>query len=307
MGEAITFDGRVAIVTGGAGGLGSEYAASIARRGGAVLVNDIDREAAETVVDEITRVGGRAVADSNSAATPNGGRAIVQAALSAFGTVDVIINNAGIMVPGRFEELAPSLLLEHVAVHAGGAFYVTQAAWPIMRASGYGRVIMISSGGGIFAMHNNAAYGAAKGAIHALGRCLSLEGAEHGIAVNMVLPNADTKLGRDHPVPDYKIHFREELREVLAPMRVARGVAALVTYLASSVCAVTGESFDSTCGRVASVFAGVSQGWVGDCEAMTAEEIQANLGQIRDRERYGVPTSLWDEYELIGQTLELGV
>jgi NAD(P)-dependent dehydrogenase (short-subunit alcohol dehydrogenase family) len=258
-------------------------------------------------VAAITDEGGHAVANYSTVATVQGGREIVEAALGAFGTVDVVINNAGIMFPGRFEDLDPETLLEHVAVHAGGAFYVTQPAWPILKEKGYGRIVMISSAGGIFTMHNNACYGTAKGAIHALGRCLALEGAEHGILVNMVMPNAATNMGKDHPVPDYQRHFRHELRSVLAPMRVAEGVAPLVAYLASSACSVTGEAFSSTCGRVAQVWAGVNEGWVGDHAAMSAEQIQANLDQIRDRSQFIVPASLYDEYEAIGRTLGVDV
>jgi NAD(P)-dependent dehydrogenase (short-subunit alcohol dehydrogenase family) len=305
--EQITFADRVVIVTGGGGGLGTEYAHELARRGGAILVNDIDHAAADAVVVSINDRGGRAVANYSTVATPQGGREIVQSAVDAFGTVDVVINNAGIMLPGAFEDLDPDLLLEHVAVHAGGAFFVTQPAWPIMKEKKYGRVVMISSGGGIFSMHANASYGTAKGAIHALGRCLALEGAEHGIGVNMVLPNAATNMGKNNPVPGYRKYFREELRSVLAPMRVAKGVAPLIAFLASSACKVTGEAFDSTCGRVAGVFAGVNPGWVGDHVSMTAEQIQANLEQIRDRSEATVPTSLWDEYETVGLTLSVGV
>lgn len=301
--KPITLEDRVVIVTGAGSGLGAEYARQMAARGGAIVVNDIDGAAAESIVAEITTAGGRAAAIEASVATPAGGRTIVDAALDAFGTVDAVVNNAGIMRPGAFEDLDPDLLGAHLAVHAGGAFHVTQAAWPVMREKGYGRVVMISSASGAFGMHNNALYGTAKGAIHALGRCLALDGAEHGILVNIVLPNAATNMGKDNPVPGYERHFREELRTVLAPLRETVGVAPLVTFLASSACTLTGEAFSSTCGRVAQVFVGVTEGWVGDHAAMTAEEIQTSLEQIRDRSRMSVPASLWEEYEAIGRTL----
>ena len=301
--ERISLEGQVAIVTGGGAGLGRAYSLELARRGAAVVVNDVVAEAADGVVGEIEAAGGRAVAVHATVATVEGGREIVDAAVSAFGTVDAIVNNAGIMRPGFFEDLDPALLDQHFAVHAGGAFYVTQPAWPIMKEKGYGRVVMISSAGGLFTMQANSVYGVAKGAIFSLGRALALEGQEHGIRVNSVLPNADTDMGRNHPVPGYEKHFREELRTKLAPMRVAEGVAPLVAYLASPACTVTGEAFSSTCGRVAQVFVGVTEGWVGDHRSMTAEEIAENLDQIRDRSEYSVPASLWEEYEVIGRTL----
>ncbi|MBS1837855.1 MAG: SDR family NAD(P)-dependent oxidoreductase, partial [Actinobacteria bacterium] len=138
----LTFDGKVAIVTGAGGGLGKSHALELARRGARVVVNDLggsvsgegdNASAAQLVVDEITAAGGEAVANHDSVATAEGGQAIVDAAVEAFGTVDVVINNAGILRDKTFHNMTPELLEPVIQVHLLGAFYVTQPAWRIMR------------------------------------------------------------------------------------------------------------------------------------------------------------------------------
>ena len=138
----IRFDGRVAVITGAGGGLGRTYALEIARRGGKVLVNDLGGKAdgtgaghsmADAVVKEITEAGGEAIANYDSVSTPEGGEAMIQAALERFGTVDVVINNAGILRDKTFAKLTPDELGIVLDVHLKGAFYVTQPAFRNMR------------------------------------------------------------------------------------------------------------------------------------------------------------------------------
>src|SRR6266545_3477892 len=133
MTDHISFDGEVAIVTGGGQGLGRGYCLDLARRGTAVVVNDVSREAADDVVGAIQEAGGRAVASYDSVSTPEGGRAIVQRALEEFGTVDVVINNAGFLRNGYFEDLTVEQIDAILDVHVRGAFFVTQPAWSVMR------------------------------------------------------------------------------------------------------------------------------------------------------------------------------
>jgi len=142
MTEALGFDGKVAIITGAGGGLGREHALMLASRGALVVVNDLggavdgtgsDKGAAERVVDEITSAGGEAAADTNSVTTPEGGAAIVQTALDAFGRVDIVINNAGILRDKSFHNMPPDLWNPVLDVHLNGAYHVTSAAWPHMR------------------------------------------------------------------------------------------------------------------------------------------------------------------------------
>src|SRR3954453_7828117 len=148
------FDGKVAIITGAGGGLGREHALLLASRGALVVVNDLGGSVhgeggsagpAETVAKEIQNLGGEAVADTNSVATPEGGAAIVQTALDAYGTVDIVINNAGILRDKTFHNMTPKLLNPVIDVHLRGAFFVTQPAYVIMREKGYGRIVNTSS------------------------------------------------------------------------------------------------------------------------------------------------------------------
>lgn len=140
----VDLSGHVVIVTGAGRGLGRAHARSLSSRGALVVVNDLAREHAEAVAAEIKKDGGTAVASSNSVTDPAGGQAIVEEALAAFGTVDAVVNNAGFLRNADFEEQTPDTLTAQLNVHVAGPFFLTQAAWPIMRAKGYGRVVMTS-------------------------------------------------------------------------------------------------------------------------------------------------------------------
>ena len=306
MHEPISLEDQVTIVTGGGAGLGRAYARELARRGASVVVNDITAETAGAVVAEIEDGGGRAAAAVANVATPEGGRAIVDVAVERFGTVDAVVANAGIMRPAYVEDVEPETLKQTLAVNLEGVFYVTQAAWPVMREKGYGRVALVSSGGGILSTQAKSAYATSKGGVFALARALAFEGRAHGIRVNTVLPGAATDMGRDNPIPDYDLYVREELRKAMLPLRVAEGVAALVAYLVSPACTVTGEAFSSVAGRVSSAFLGFTEGWVGDHATMTAEDVAEHFDEIRDRTGYHVSADLWEEYESLALTLGIG-
>ena len=200
------FDGRVCIITGAGGGLGRSHALELARRGGKILVNDLggsvngtgaSSSAAQRVVDEITSFGGQAVANHDSVATPEGGQAIVQAALAAFGRVDVLVNNAGILRDKAFHKMDHAMIDAVVDVHLKGALYVSQPAFRLMRGQGYGRIINTSSASGLFGNFGQANYGAAKAGLAGLTRVLALEGAGHGITVNAIAPIASTRMTAD--------------------------------------------------------------------------------------------------------------
>ena len=169
MENKINFDGQVAIVTGSGRGIGRAYALALGSRGAAVVVNDIGGVGsaepwADLVVAEITGKGGKAVANYDSVATLEGGQAITQAALRAFGTVDILINNAGFVRRAMFADLSGEQIKDIIDVHLLGAFYTTQPAWKIMQAKNYGRVLMTSSGA-TFGMQANCNYSAAKAGI----------------------------------------------------------------------------------------------------------------------------------------------
>lgn len=300
----ISLQGRVAIVTGSGAGLGRAYALDLAGHGAAVVINDVSRERADEVVAEIQAAGGRAAASYDSVADRDGGRAIVAGALEAFGTVDVVVNNAGIMRNGWFEDQRPEDLAAVLDTHVGGCFWVTQAAWPTMREKGYGRVVMVGSSGGLWAMQALSNYAAAKGGVYGLARALAFEGRRHGILVNTLLPGAATTIASGSPIPEYADHMPAELSDRLAPRRTARSVAPMVTYLSSEACPHTAETFSAVAGRFARVIVGVTDGWFAeDQDAVTADDIAAHLDEICALDQYYLPESLYDEYRILAPRL----
>src|SRR5262245_64330778 len=228
----IRFDGRAAVITGAGGGLGKTYALELARRGASVVVNDLGGSSdgrggsssmADATVKEITEAGGKAVANYDSVATPEGGKAIIQTALDNFGKVDIVVNNAGILRDKSFLKLEPQDLQAIIDVHLKGAFFVTQPAFASMKEHGYGRIVMASSGAGIFGNFGQTNYGAAKMGLVGLMNVLAVEGAKNNIKVNTIAPVAKTRL----------------LGELLGPMGdkiQPEYVTPLVTYLVSERC-----------------------------------------------------------------------
>lgn len=297
MTEALGFDGKVAIITGAGGGLGRQHALLMASRGALVVVNDLggsvdgtgsDKGAADKVVDEIVALGGEAVADTNSVATADGGEAIVQTALSAFGTVDIVINNAGILRDKAFHNMDESLVDPVLDVHLKGAFNVTGPAFRVMREKGYGRIISTSSAAGIFGNFGQANYGAAKMGLVGFTRVLAVEGARFNIAANAIAPIALTRMTED---------LLGDLGQKLQPDYVAP----LVTFLAHESCDATGRVFSVGGGRVAEVFIGECQGFT-DPE-LSPESVRDNWSTICDREGYAVPAQIAEETKMFVDAL----
>jgi NAD(P)-dependent dehydrogenase (short-subunit alcohol dehydrogenase family) len=262
-------------------------------------VNDLDADVADEVVNEIQAVGGTAVACAASVATPDGGQAIVRTALREFGTVHILVNNAGQILPAYFEDTGPDTLDPVLDTHLGGAFFVTRPAWTAMKEQGYGRVTMTSSPTGMFSHHAMTNYAAAKAGLYGLTKALAYEGAAHGIAVNAILPNATTSV-QQTPIPG----FRDVLLETVGRDRLRKRaftqspelVASLVSYLVSPDCAISGEAFSVMAGRFARVFVGVSAGWYPpDLDAVTAETVAEYIGDIRALGEYTVPGNIFDE------------
>ncbi len=289
MTDALGFDGKVAIITGAGGGLGREHALLMASRGALIVVNDLggavdgtgsDKGAADKVVDEIKAAGGEAVADTNSVATPEGGAAIVQTAIDAFGRIDIVVNNAGILRDKSFHNMTPELWDPVLAVHLSGAYHVTSAAWPYMREQTYGRVISTASGAGIFGNFGQANYGAAKMGLVGFSRVLAVEGASKNIKANVIAPVAYTRMTEDLLGP---------LAEKVAP----HYVSPLVTYLAHEDCEPTGRVFSVAGGRVAEIFIGEGPGYT-DAE-LSPESIAANWDAVTDRSSFDVPTQMGEE------------
>jgi NAD(P)-dependent dehydrogenase (short-subunit alcohol dehydrogenase family) len=300
----ISFTGRVAVVTGAGGGLGRSHALDLAARGAKVVINDLGGDIAgrhggtamaDQVVAEIRAAGGEAVANYDSVATPEGGRAIVQAALDNFGRLDILINNAGNIRNAPFDELSPEAIDALLAVHVKGAFYVTQPAFTQMKSQGYGRIVFTASAAGIFGSYEQANYAAAKGAVLGLANVVALEGKAHGILVNTILPAASSRMAADMKpeqfvgMPTTAQHGEPEM------------VTAMVSYLASEQNANTHEAYSIARGRYGRVFIGVAPGWhvSPDQPVATADDVAAHLDEIRELDGYAVPGSMVEEFALI--------
>lgn len=286
------FDGKVAIITGAGGGLGRQHALLLASRGALVVVNDLggavdgsgsDKGAAERVVDEIKALGGDAVADANSVSTPEGGKAIVQTAVDAYGTVDIVINNAGILRDKAFHNMEPDLLNPVLDVHLKGAFYVTQPAWQIMREKGYGRIISTSSAAGVFGNFGQTNYGAAKMGLVGFTRVLAVEGAKYNIKANAIAPLALTRM-------------TETIMGALGDKLDPGLVSPIVTYLAHEDCPVSGQVFSVGGGRVAHVFIGETKGFYK--ADLKPEDLRDNWDVVTDQAGYATPNNLAEETAL---------
>jgi NAD(P)-dependent dehydrogenase (short-subunit alcohol dehydrogenase family) len=270
------FDGRVAVVTGSGRGLGFEYAKLLAGKGARVIVNDNgsaldgsenDNGVAERAARAIRENGGEAVACNDSVATPEGGKAIVQAALDAWGRIDVLIHNAGNTRFDDYATITTDAFHSVVDVHLLGAFHVTRAAFPHMVEAGYGRVVLTGSIGGLYTMPQTAPYAVAKSGMIGLNNIIAIEGGEHGVKSNMILPGAVTRMADGLDVSQY-------------PPMTPNMVAPVVGYLAHDDCAVTAELFLAMAGRVARAYISETRGvyrpdW-------SIDSIAENLDAIRE-------------------------
>ena len=300
MTDPISFDGRTAIVTGAGGGLGREYALELARRGARVVVNDLGgsvdgtgsgTRAADVVVTEITEAGGEAVPNYDSVSDPEAAADIVASALKAFGSVDIVVNNAGILRDRSFANMELAEIQAVLDVHLRGAFHVSQAAFRHMKEAGYGRFVFTSSNAGILGNFGQANYGAAKMGLVGLSNVLAIEGMKYGITSNVIAPVARTRMTEDLLGP---------FAEFVDPAQVMP----MVVFLCSEANQFTHEIFSAGGGRYARFFIGVNQGWfAGKGTVPTVEEVADHLDEIRDISDYQVLGSATDELTLLGQTL----
>jgi hypothetical protein len=254
----LRFDGRAAVVTGAGRGVGRAHARLLASRGAKVVVADLggalegggrDNGPAEQVVEEIVAAGGEAVAVCASVAEEDGARAIIDAALDSFGRIDVVVNNAGIADPDRFEDLTIARFQRMVDVHYLGTVNVCLAAYPHLLKAGYGRIVNTCSEGAFGTVPKATSYGGAKGGVFGFTRELALEAAPQGVLVNMVSPRADTRLSapavlaKTYDLPEDA--FGESIKmfkpELVSPAAV---------YLAHESCRMNGQLLVSGGGMV---------------------------------------------------------
>jgi NAD(P)-dependent dehydrogenase (short-subunit alcohol dehydrogenase family) len=243
----LRFDDRVAVITGAGRGLGRSYALLLGSRGAKVVVNDngstikgggVDAGPAEEVAREIRAAGGEAVASTASVSTPEGGKAIIAAALDQFGRIDILIHNAGNVRAGSLKDMSQEDFDSVVDVHLRGAFHVVRPAFPLMCKAGYGRVVLTSSIGGLYGNHQQANYGVSKAGLIGLSNVAALEGAAEGVKCNVIVPGAVTRMAEGIDVSAY-------------PPMGPELVAPVVGWLAHESCTVTGEMFISIAGRLA--------------------------------------------------------
>ena len=304
----LRFDEQVAVITGAGGGLGKQYALLLASRGARIVVNDTggsvtgdgsNTKAADAAAAEIRALGGEAVADSHSVTSPEGGEAIIDTALRAWGRVDILINNAGIVGDAPFEEMTADRFEPLLDVHLRGAFHVTRPAWKLMRDKGYGRILNTCSAAGILGSPGMTNYGSAKTGLIGLTRVLAAEAASENIKINAIAPIAYTRMlthslegagQQDDPaaqavLDDLVSQYLQKLDPVL--------VAPVAAFLTHRDCPVSGEIYTVGAGHVSRFFIGRTRGFYSP--TLSIEEVRDQLDTIRDEADYTVPGGTADE------------
>jgi NAD(P)-dependent dehydrogenase (short-subunit alcohol dehydrogenase family) len=272
----LRFDDRVAVITGGGRGLGRAYALLLASRGAKIVVNDpgaslkgdgVDVGPAEEVVREIKAAGSDAVACTESVATPEGGKAVIQSALDHFGRIDILIHNAGVVRRAPLAEMTYEDFELVLDVHLRGAFHVVRPAFPLMCKARYGRIVLTSSINGLYGNYKNANYSVAKAGTIGLSHVAALEGAEHNVKSNVILPAAVTRMS-------------EGVDTSAFPPMPPEMVAPAVGWLAHESCPITGELLISAAGRVARAYVAETPGVYRS--AWTLEDMAEQMDAFRN-------------------------
>ena len=273
----LRFDNRVAVITGAGRGLGRAYALLLASKGASIVINDpgfsvkgdsVVDDPADAVVREIRAAGGAAVANKDSVATPEGGKAIIDTALEHFGRIDILIHNAGNVRYGSLKEISHEDFEAVLDVHLRGAFNVVRPAFPIMCEARYGRIVLTSSIGGFYGNNRCVNYGMSKAGMIGLNGVTALEGEAEGVKSNIIVPAAVTRMA-------------DGLDTSLYPPMDPELVAPAVGWLAHESCSVTGEMLIAAAGRVARAFIAETPGVYQP--AWTLEQVAEQIDAIRDK------------------------
>jgi NAD(P)-dependent dehydrogenase (short-subunit alcohol dehydrogenase family) len=297
----ISFEGRVAIVTGAGGGLGRAYALELARRGANVVVNDLGgardgtghSDAAEKVVAEIEAAGGTAVANGASVTDLAQVETMVAEARERWGGIHILINNAGILRDKSFAKMSMDDFRAVVDVHLIGSANCTKAVWETMREQAYGRILMTSSSTGLYGNFGQANYGAAKLGLAGFAKTLHLEGVKHNIRVNTIAPTAATRMTEDI--------FPPEMLGLFNPDNVVPAALYLVSEDGPSNMIVGAGG-----GVVQAAYVTLTPGYALPEGRRTVEEVAANWEKIASREGEIVPQSGTEQAMLILKTLQGG-
>jgi NAD(P)-dependent dehydrogenase (short-subunit alcohol dehydrogenase family) len=295
----ITFQGKVAIVTGAGGGLGRAYALALARRGAKVVVNDLGgardgsgaSDTAQAVVDEIEAAGGTAMADGSSVTDFDQVEAMVARAKEAWGGVHILINNAGILRDRSFAKMSMDDFRMVVDVHLIGSANCAKAVWETMRAQAYGRILMTSSSTGLYGNFGQANYGAAKLGLAGLAKTLAIEGAKYDIRVNSIAPTATTRMTEDIFPPDMLAAFNPD------------NVVPAALFLVSDD-APTNAIVGAGAGVVQAAYVTLTPGVALPEDERTPEAVAAAWDRITDRTLEIVPQSGAEQATTILKTLQ---
>jgi NAD(P)-dependent dehydrogenase (short-subunit alcohol dehydrogenase family) len=271
------FDGQVAIVTGAGAGMGKQHALLLAKEGAAVVVNDL-APAAQDTVDEIVAAGGRAAISRHDVSDPAQAKELVAVATGELGGLHIVVSNAAIIRNVPFAEMDYDTFDKVMKVNAYGAFNVVNAAWPHLVEQKYGRVVMVSSSSAWISQPLIAHYAASKGAVLGLSKSLAVEGAEHGITVNVLAPGAFTQMSGE--MED------EVARKQSETMMPARLVAPVIGWLVRRENTYNGQIFEAAAGRAALNFVGSTKGYWN--KNLTIDDLVANEAQVVDQDGFAV-------------------
>jgi NAD(P)-dependent dehydrogenase (short-subunit alcohol dehydrogenase family) len=299
----LDFTGRVAVVTGAGRGIGRAHALLLASRGAKVVVNDLgadvmgvgaSSEPAEEVVAEIRGAGGEAIANANSVATREGAESLIQAAYSRYGSVDVLVHNAGRNL-GDLDSI--------LDVHVRAGFWLTDAVWDAMVAQKFGRIVLTTSASGLYGdgtgpgVNPKQPYATAKSAVIGLTKALAMRGAPADIRVNAISPTAHTRIvGLNRGIENTRSgapssSATPDWVAVNAPPEL---VAAGALWLMHGSCPVSGRLYAVGTGRVGEIFLGVTRGYIATDGELCPEDVAAHLDEVHDRGAFHVPIDMGD-------------